>query len=65
MEAISGSASAFALVKNRLDGKAATNKGLCATKMIVLTSDDVGSVTALKAELTAFLQSLFRAELGA
>lgn len=54
-EAISGSASAFAWISDRLDGKAVS--GGCSTKNVLLSSLSVETVALLGEELFAILES--------
>lgn len=56
-EAITGSSSAFAWLKDRLQGLPVSNKG-CVTKNVTLSSLDIETVPAIGDELIALLQTL-------
>ncbi|KAK4495560.1 hypothetical protein PRZ48_001225 [Zasmidium cellare] len=62
-EAITGSASAFEWVAERLEGKAVKGKG-CVVEYVALTSVDLGTVGKLGAEVVAVLQDLLGGRLG-
>ena len=63
-EAISGSASAFGWVADRLSGKPVANQGKCVTNNVFLTTIDDNTAKLFGKEITAILEILLGGQLG-